>query len=300
MKSIACLTLLTLPLTLAACGGGSTGTTGVASVSSAASYTKLANLTGNQAFQSGGVHWSAGSPAISNPGKEAFGQGVVLAYNAATDTFTLTAPDGTSGDFSQMDLLSAQSNATTRMFRRTTATGVQQFTLVTPTVAGVPLSYTQFATFLNSVGPVATTWVGVGGVPTAASDMPRTGSATYSAETTANVITASGNLVTTTGTSATFSADFGAGTVGTSVHLVATSPLVGPLGGSGTPTDFGTFTGSGTIASGGPGFSGSFAGTTGAGFSGAFFGPQASEMGYAFHFSNGTIDAVGITRGVKQ
>ena len=242
------------------------------------------------------MHWTASTSGVSGRGADQFGSGAVFAYNAASDTFTVTPPGGSSTTFVAADFQSAPSNATTRVF----ANAAGQLTLSYPTIAGVPLSYTQTAFFSASSGSSSSSWFAVGGVPTVAGDMPRTGSATYTAETGANVVApaaGAGNAVyaTTTGTSATFSANFGSGTVATSVHLVAAQSGIA----SAPATDFGTFTGTGTISSSGPGFSGTFAGTTGAGFSGAFFGPQAAEAAYTYNFVSGSMEAFGATRAVK-
>lgn len=298
------LAALASTLALSACGGGDGG---VASTPPPppASYTKLADLTGNQTFQSGGIHWTSGpvvgGTTISNQGADSFGSGPTFAYAAASDTFTITAPGGAVGVFTAADFNAAQSTATTRVFLKVGPSGQQSLRLTTPTINGVALSYTQFSNFLNASGSTATSWISVGGMPTIASDMPKSGTATYSAQTGANILASPPTVsapftvyVATAASTATFSANFGTGAINTSVRLI------GAPAGSSTTTDFGTFSGTGTIASGGPAFSGTFAGTTGAGFSGAFFGPQALEMGYAYNFAAGGVEVFGGTSGVKQ
>jgi hypothetical protein len=96
---------------------------------------------------------------------------------------------------------------------------------------------------------------------------------------------------------ANFSADFGAGTVSTSLNL-AGAPGSNPAG---QVANFGSFTGSGAINSGGPGFSGTLTGNGANGvFSGGFFGPQAAEVGFGWQLNGSGFSAVGLAGGTKQ
>ena len=299
------LAALSTTMALSACGDGSGGGVTSTPAPPPPSYTKVADLTGSHTFQTGGVHWQSSPGAISGQGADAFGKGVTILADG-NGAFTVTEPGGTAATFTAFDVDAINSTATTQAYSKVAPSGTQQLRLTVPTVAGVALSYTVIGFFLdagNSGAPSVTrVWTAVGGVPTLASDMPRTGTATYTAETSADVVTNAAIYASDPTSTATFAANFGAGTVQTSVHLFGVSPFVGPLSPSpGTPpVDFGTFTGTGTIAAGGPGFAGSFAGTTGAGFSGAFFGPQAQEMAYSFNFAANGIEAFGATRGVKH
>lgn len=289
--ALAPLALAPLALALAGCEGGG----GVVSTPSFYNYQTLDQLAGNQTFQSAGVHWQSGP---SNRAADAFGAGLVFAYNAASDTFTVTPPGGATASFDSTTYQPTQSTLTSRVFVRGSGATQQTLRLSRPTVGGVTLSYLETASFLD--GTTATTWTAVGGVPTQANDVPRSGTATYSAETGATVLANSlqYNALPGAGSSATFSANFGASTVATSVHLVGMPTTAA------SPVDFGTFTGTGTISATGPGFTGSFANTTGAGFSGAFFGPQAAEAAYAYNFigtwSGGSLEAFGATYAKKN
>jgi hypothetical protein len=119
------------------------------------------------------------------------------------------------------------------------------------------------------------------GRPTIASDMPRTGSADY--DTTVNgsrlIVLSNGFGGTTVpvGGTATFSANFGTGTISTGLSLQELTDVV--------PSPIGTYTGTGTIGSGTSDFAGNFTSPdtsfTGK-FQGSFYGPQAREMGYVF------------------
>jgi len=277
-------------LFLSGCGGEGGG--GVNSTPAPPSYKTLDQLTGNQTFQTGGVHFQVNAGTFSGQGTDAFGHGLVIDYNDAAGTFTLTAPGGTTGTFTQADFVPAASDATTRVFEKFTGARGQELILSRPLVGGVQLSYLevgQFADFDTLNGQI---WLAVGGVPTLASDMPKSGTATYTAMTSGSIIgPTTANRTDDNASSATFSANFGTGAINTTLHLIGAAP---------TPTDYGTFTGTGSIASGTPGFTGSFAGTAGAGFSGAFFGPQAKEMGYTYIFTSGSNTVIGSTVGRKN
>lgn len=292
MNRIHVLPLLALPLALSACGGGG----GVASTPApSASYQTLDQLTGNQTFQSAGYHYNSNGV---DRGTDSFGTGLTFAYNAASDTFTITTPTGLSATFDPSHFQPAQSTASARVFVKGSPSTTQVLVLNRPAIGGVPLSYAEVASFFDV--NTTTGWVAVGGVPTRSSDMPRSGSASYTAATVAT-ITANGQPYTvnaSTGSTATFSANFGANSVSTSVHLA------GSPNGGGPVVDFGTVSGTGTISSTGPGFTGTFAGTSGPGFSGAFFGPQGVEAAYGYNFisgySGGSYEAFGVTVAKKN
>jgi hypothetical protein len=297
LRSTSRLALAGSTVALAACGGGGSG--GIVSTPNppGSSYSTLDQLTGNQTFQSGGIHWSSGQGGISGRGTDSFGSGLVFSYNAASDTFSVTTPTNVTATFDASTFQPGQSNSTTRVF----VNGTQQsLRLTRPSINNVTLSYLEVANFVNPA--TSTSWTAVGGVPTQNSDVPRTGSATYTASTGANIFTNGASTphstANATGTTATFSANFAANTVATSVHLV------GAQTNGGAAVDFGTFNGSGTISSTGPGFAGTFTGTTGAGFSGAFFGPQGAEAGYTYNFvgtySGGSLEAFGATTAKKN
>lgn len=292
---------MVLGLLLSGCGGGGGSGSGVNSTP-APTYTKLANLTGNQTFQTAGINFTVANGGVPFPySSQKFGSGVVIAYNAANDSFTLTAPDGT------VDTFSSATSSPPPGFVPPPNTVVffgnsGIFSVVTPVVNGVPLSYTAIGSWNHFQGGFQSVYFAVSGVPTISSDMPKSGTATYQTAVGGTVYTGPNIVYSLQNSStATFSANFGAGTVATTLNLSGTG-LNGQL-----PTDFGSYSGTGTITSGGPGFSGTLASVTGnpisatGEFSGAFFGPQATEMGYAWYLSNGLngFGAQGITTGSK-
>jgi hypothetical protein len=114
------------------------------------------------------------------------------------------------------------------------------------------------------------------GYPTETSDMPKTGTASYSTAAFASYTTLNkGDPITTVTGTAAFTADFGSGTVSTALTL--------PF--SHDTSTSSTYNGTGTIS--GNQFSGQFSTSDdpyfGSGnFDGGFFGPAAKEMGYTF------------------
>ena len=286
MRTLALMAASSVPL--AACGDGGGG--GVASTPPpAASYQTLSQLSGNQSFQTGGIHLtSTQTGAVSNLGASDFGTGTTVTYTAATDTYVLQAPDGTTATFAPGNVTSSQAGAFVR-YSSTSASGTDNLILAHPAIGGVSLSYTLIGNWNHIVGSTNqdTIQLAVGGIPTLASDVPRTGNASY----TANVAgggslgpinqTASGQV--TTSSTATFSANFAASSVSTSMTLVNADTLA----------SIGSFNGTGPISSNGPGFGGTLSGTFTGGssatgsFAGVFAGPQAAELAYGW-FVNGT------------
>jgi hypothetical protein len=137
--------------------------------------------------------------------------------------------------------------------------------------------------------------------------MPKSGTANYQTAVHGVQIQAGAIYDLSTASTATFSADFGAGTIATTLHLAGSryNPVTMTTG-TEPPTDWGSYTGSGTIASGGPGFSGTLTSTPSSSvsasgeFAGAFFGPQAKEMGYTWLLNAPSIlRAQGVAVGTK-
>ena len=128
-----------------------------------------------------------------------------------------------------------------------------------------------------------------------ASDMPKTGSASYNVDGGGNIFSNGVGYNSTTTSTFTFSANFGTGGLTTSLHLLGAVP-----GGS-TITDFGTANGTGAITAGTAAFNGSLSMNSNAGaFTGSFFGPQASEMAYDWYLSGQNFTAFGAILGIKK
>lgn len=300
MKRIACLPLLSLTLALTACGGGGTGSTGVVStpVTPAVTYKKLSELSGDQAFQTADLRLSFSNAGFTNPVPDSFGSGVVVGYGAATDTYTLTYPGLPPVTFFPSEVTSTGTGTGGTFVNWAKPNGTGGFTdrlnILRPAVSGVLLSYTLLGNWTH-FDTAATTYLAVGGIPTVASDMPKTGTASYSQSLFGTVVQPSttggapASFALAGASTSTFTANFGAGTVSNTLNLNST-----------TGVSFGTFTGTGTIASGSNGFSGTYAGTTQSAFTGAFFGPQAAEMAFNYQLATPTWNAAGQVFGVKQ
>jgi len=285
-------------------GGGGVAST-PAPTPAPATYTKIVDMSGDRTFQTGGVQYNPAGNAFNNPTNQTYGNGVRVAYTAASDSYTLTAPDNTTVTFNPSEVVQPPVNANTIQWqKRNAASAVTDvFTLVVPTSGGVALSYTLIGTWGTNLATAQSTYrIAVGGVPTIASDMPKTGTVNYTIGVGGSaVIVGGGNPYTLAGNSTgTFSANFGTGAITTALTLAGTQLPSGSV-----VTNFGTFNGTGTIASTPPGFTGTFSGTAAngsaatGGFSGAFFGPQALEVAYAYTLSAGTFSAVGGVAGTK-
>jgi hypothetical protein len=293
--------VLALGLALAGCGDGGSG--GVVSTGPGPTYTKVADLKGDHTFQTAGVQYDTGTAGFTNGSTQAFGSGVTVAYTASTDSYKLTAPDNSTVTFGPADAVAPTPSTppNTQVWSKANADGtVDRLTLIVPTTAqGVPLSYTIVGTWgrtASFAGP-GIYRIAIGGAPTLANDMPRTGSATYAVEAGGDAVQNGITYNLSGNSSATFSANFASNSVTTTLTLAGTPPL---LAGSAV-TQFGTFTGTGTISSSGPGFTGQLSGPAVNGaFSGAFFGPKALEMGYGWYLTGGTFSAAGAVTGVKQ
>lgn len=295
----AALAALASCFTLSACGGD--GGSGIASTPPP-TYTKVADMTGDRTFQTAGIKYTVGPNVnFTNPQSQAFGSGAQVRYTAASDTYTLT--DGSStASFDPSNLVTNPvPPAGTVRWQKVNGSTLEAFSLTVPSVNGVPLSYVVTGSWLtvNTTTNIGTNRLAYGGAPTQTSDMPRSGSATYNSSIGGALAQGASNFSLTGNSTATFSANFAANTVATSISLAGTPTL--PLGGP--VSSFGTYTGSGTISANG--ISGTLSGgsMTG-GFSGAFFGPQALEYGAGWYL-NGSIggtptNAVGSIFGIKQ
>jgi hypothetical protein len=220
-----------------------------------------------------------------------------VAYTASTDSYLLTAPDGTTANFTPADFKPNQSAPivpNVAIYQQSNGSNFDSLRLAVPTVNGVALSYVTTGNWNHQVSGNATTYLAIGGAPTVASDLPRSGTANYSVSVGGTVIVPNGtggitpNPLTGPATG-TFSANFATGGITNSLHLVST-----------TGTDFGTFSGTGTITSGSSAFTGTFAGTSTSTFAGSFYGPQAAEMGMSYFIGTPTFNSVGVVTGIKQ
>ena len=279
-------------------GCGSDGGGGVASTP-APTYSTLQQMVaqgGNRKFSTSGIQADVSNavPAYAN---NTYGSGVTVAYTASSDSYTLTAPNGTVQAFLPSDITSTPGSSAVA-YVKSAGANFDLFAIAPASVNGVTLSYTLFGTWLHATGSATTIWLTAGGVPTQANDMPRNGTASYSTTVTGNaqmLANPAAGYTLDANSTATFSANFSAGTVATSLNLVGV-----PTSGGGATSSFGTFNGTGTIASSGPGFSGTFTGPVAGTFSGNFNGPQAAEMAYGWGLNTSGLSAFGQVAGKKN
>lgn len=285
-----------IAILVSACGGDG----GVSSTPPPApprpTYTKIADMSGDRTLQTGGVKYTAANGAFTNGTVISFGSGSpTIAYTASSDSYTLTEPGGPTATFGPAQLVNPAPPGTLLQYiTPNSSSPTDIFTIIGPSTGAITLSYVLLGSWMHIDSSTGTTVrLAVAGSPTLASDMPKTGSANYTVGV-GGAAFLNGSVQSLNQTStATFSANFGAGTVATTLNLASSTQT------------FGSFNGTGTIASSGPGFSGTLSGTNASGiFSGAFFGPQALEMGFTYVLngdaSNPTFSAVGGAGGAKQ
>lgn len=305
---LAAAVLAGMGVSLSACGDGSVSSTPpptptpTPTPTPAPTYLKLTDLTGDRTFKTAGVKYDVGPAGSSNAAALAYPDGVQVAYTASNDSYTLSVAGATTTTFLPSEISQPQPapNVVQYLKRNSSGAVTDVLTLIIPRPGGVALSYTLVGTWGTNLTTSPTYRIGIGGIPTLVTDVPKTGSANYTVGVGGNANNGGTNYVLSPNSTATFSANFGAGTVATTLNLS------GVAGSSTTPVSFGAFTGTGMISSTTPGFGGTFSGTafnastTSGVFSGAFFGPQAIEMGYAYSLTAGTFNAVGAVTGTKQ
>lgn len=268
-------------LLLGACGGGG----GVSEPDSTPAPPSAFPLKTTSTFQAiPGHRYYRRDPATNIVTTDRMGvsgrdQNVTINYNAADGSYTVS--DGTySANLGPQGITSGHNDS----YSKTVGTVSDKLELYNNVRAGtsgapVQLTYLSYGIWSHSdsqTGNQRKTYL-LFGYPTADSSMPRTGSATYQTAVTGNMldIAPGGGLEREVGGSASFSANFGAGTVSTVLNLVQVN---GPA--------IGTFNGTGAIY-GGNQFNGNFTSSVpffhSGDFMGGFFGPSAAEMGYNFY-----------------
>ena len=324
--------LLGAMLTLSACGGSGGGLATLPTPTPAPTptpgptYTKFADLTGDQLFQTASVTMPIASNidgAINSP-SQAFGSGYTIDFDAATNSYTVSgvmnvatgAPVTHSQTFVQSEI--TRNDADALIFSKPSTGAPNVFIISVPKVNSVPLTYTRISAWNTGSSSTPNIFAfAMLGVPTKASDVPTTGSATYK--------TGVGGVASTAAaasapvfydlshSTATLSANFATGSITTDLTL--TGVLFNPLTGGATAGQpdvaLGIFNGTGLLNAGANTFGGSFVPANGAtalgssNFFGAFFGPQALEFGYVYDLRTvngafGDLAASGYVYGIKQ
>lgn len=196
----------------------------------------------------------------------------------------ITAPTNPGG-FSQLDLLN---NTVSGQVTSDTALALTR------------VSYAGWWRGDSTAGAKRITY-GVYGYPTVISDMPTTGTATYTVRIAGRSViapAAGASPVDKLGGTATLSINYATGLVTLTLNLERVT--------TGGNVAYGTFTGTGAIPVGSNQFTGSFGpgSTAGGTFQGLAYGPQAGEIGISFAISGavaaGDSRAVGVVVGKKN
>lgn len=323
------VSVLALSLMLAACGGGG----GVDSTPNPTptptpgpSYSTIDSLTGPQALRAASLAITIAPIApIASQDRQITVRSLAdgIAVDLVDDTVKLTAPDGSTSTFDLGNIDYEDTTAARTAYRAFDQFGRPTAQLVVPNlhIGGRPLDYLRGGTWTYFRYSDATPQsgitalsqeAGVFGVPTLASDVPTTGTASYTTAVDGNLVvrnegspTALNRVFTLAegGTTATLQANFATGAITTNIDLRGVE-LIRPLNGTkavptGSPVSFAPLNGTGTLSSSKPSFSGTFANTTKGAFSGAFFGPQAVEFGYNFYAEKPEYTAFGLVGGIK-
>ncbi|WP_336977932.1 transferrin-binding protein-like solute binding protein [Altererythrobacter fulvus] len=310
------VSLVALGLTLAACGGGGVNSTPTPSPSPpptpaptpAPVYEVYSSQTGAKTFKLSGIKAVQSDLLATTPPVATslpYASGVAMEVDFAEGSVEATLPGGQKVVFPPESEMVTPIPGQWQLYQLQDGLGRWTYSLsvLDPEFNGVPMSYLRLATidwttYENDTSMTPTGFAGysgVFGVATQDGDLPTSGSASYSAK-----LVAGGALRYDGGvdlnysldSTASFSADFRAGTVSTSLHLIGVKDAI--------TQDLGTMTGAGTIASGGPGFAGTLGGSANGLFSGAFFGPKGVEMGYSFYVENAGFNASGTVVGKKN
>lgn len=305
------LSLIALCLVpLAGCGGsGSEGVSTTPAVPTptptATTNETLTNLVASQNFDTASATLTAtftdprDVPSnVTTSQSSGFGNGVALAYDASSQSYTISINQGGISDsvtyssthldndpdrgFIEYERDASNGDDTTLLLRRTGSAN-----------SGTNLSYLSYGLWERDIDQAGNSdlerWaMFVYGLRTTASQLPTSGTARYSG-TLDGLWTTAGASYRLSGTSA-LTADF------------AGNSVTGTLTATGTDRETGatvamdTLSGTASISRTDASFTGSLAGTSGfsGAFNGGFFGPAATEAGGTFSVSRGTEQATGV------
>lgn len=321
-------------LVVAGCSGGDDGTTptptptpssSVTPTPSPISYSSLpiaANTAGEFFTVSAATSYTGdvtGPVTLGAAGTDAFSNRVRLALQGtltSTSTTELVVRENAEESrFKGEDLLTPPLPANPEYVLRditapTNPGGFSQLDLLNNTVSGQVTSDTALALTRvsyagwwrgdSTAGAKRITY-GVYGYPTVISDMPTTGTATYTVRIAGRSViapAAGASPVDKLGGTATLSINYATGLVTLTLNLERIT--------AGGNVAYGTFTGTGAIPVGSNQFTGSFGpgSTAGGTFQGLAYGPQAGEIGISFAISGavaaGDTRAVGVVVGKKN
>lgn len=266
--------------------------------------------TGNTTFNAATAKFESNPLALMIYGAqdaEPFSSGTQIAFNAAADSYTLTASNGETVTLTPADRLADGTFeggggiwGTTQgiAYEVTVGTKTHRVAMVPPGDYGdVTLSYHVISLWNVYNSATMANWVQwqIWGDKTAS--RPTTGSATYNLQIGANGYDSTAGLFGAAydffngDSTGTLDVNFASGSVATELHLIGYDYVAA------STTDFGFFNGSGSLGSGAE-YQGTF--TSGGEFYGALFGPNAEESSYTFFINTPTIDVTGVAIGFQE
>lgn len=260
--------------------------------------TNLTNLQFSESFANRGASLSAANVANGTASNITGSTGAMtIQYDASSRSYTVSS-NGRSETFSPSDIDPVNSSAILDNYKR----GDNNLILFKPgtSAGGLNLTYASYGAWQQSDRNTSSLDIRqtffVYGVPTQASDLPRTGTATYTALVDGFWAT-SGGVYSLTGTG-NLSANFSNNQLTASMNL--TGQAIPNL--SSSNQVLGSVSSTATINPNDASFSGTLSGSGYTGtLNGMFFGPQAAEAGGAFSIRNGAgSTANGVIIGKKN
>ena len=212
---------------------------------------------------------------------------LTIAYDATTKGYTVSF-GGTSAAFTSANVLASGTNAVATTYETKSGSLQNDLVLFNPGSGNttLALTYSSYGAWQRltdnggSLGIVQDFFVF--GIPTLASDLPKTGTASYQSIIDGFWVTS--NDVRALAGTGTLTADFLAGTTSVTLNLRGVSSLTG------LAYTLDNFTGTGPIDGPNVTFSGTLSPTTSAysgTYTGRFFGPAATEAGAVFNLHDG-------------
>jgi len=304
MRQLILLPAIGATCLLAGCGGGGSG--GVSAIPTPPSPAANGEFTPDAASKTISVSQhltlNATQTATSDRSVELPGTQVQITYDRATDSYSIT--DGIrSQSFLPSSLSSSQVASQdvtgSKLFKNFAGGGSDYLGIfkAPATVYGITLSYSNYGYWQQNSAAANGTSIKVSyftfGSPTPLSDMPRTGSATYKAAGSGNLIDDAHIYVVEN--TANMTADFAAGNVNLTIISSGKDLLQGFITGV-PPFNLSTSISSngfeGPLSAGQVGWAGTI--------KGQFYGPQAAEVGIVYSATSPTATMTGALVGQKK
>lgn len=302
------ITVCAAGMMVAACGGGDGGGINSTPTPSAQANSTLVDLQYSERFTATGadVRFSvapsgaATLPSFSGGTLTGTTYPTTVSYDSAVQAYTVTNADRETLKFLDTDRLPAESNATITVYEKKNGSTTDNLVLFNTGASNptISLTYSTYGAWQHieqvANGIDVRTAFYTFGIKTKASDMPRSGSASY--QTTLDGQFASASGVYALSGDSDLIADFGAGTVGFTMNPIGQNIFDGSI------KTFGTLAGNGNINFDASSFSAQ--NSLGQGYNvtlrGGFYGPQANEIGAIFLLSDNGGAGSGAIVGKRQ